>query len=136
MTHVFCFPPGVFRTILIFIFVNRDNLSRNKRLERAKETGTSLPTTPAPSYPDSFLTGVQFSPVYLFGDGLCIYKVDWCIHLPLDFLCKSEPVIRLVLHAFSPPFSLRDGCRQSVLILAATLYFFILFFSATLCSIV
>lgn len=62
MTHAFHFPSDVLRTIHVFLFSKRNNLSRIKRSEsKEEETVKGLPAAWASSYPDAFLTRVQHS---------------------------------------------------------------------------
>lgn len=124
-----------------YYFLNRHNLSRNKCSEGTKEeTGKVLamlaPSTQTPSYMCSVPSHVSYL------DSLCIYKAGMCIHLPLAFFVQTGASYMGVLCAFSPPFSLRDGRRESVLALWNTLCFFLSwgyivflhsFLGATLC---
>lgn len=128
VTHAFCFPSGVFRTIHVFIFLNRNNLSRNKHSGSTnKETETGLPATPAPATqtPSSRVFSsppcVLLETVYAFIKQAGVYTSPWLFCTNQRLLYAWWSMI------FVPHCLLEIGFRQSVPVLAAILYFFILF---------
>lgn len=127
IAHAFCFPSGVFRTIHVFIFLNRNNLSRNKHSESTNEEGTGLPATPAPSYPDSFLTCVRSPPCVLLETVYAFLKQAGVCASPWLFCTNQSLLYSWCSMIFVHHCLLEIGFRQSVPVPAAVLYFFILF---------